>query len=170
MSKKLTVLFIGLGSIGTRHLRNLDHLCKERGIALYVDALRHDLRVPLRPGVEEMLANQLLDLDDDDAQPFYDIVFITNPTALHAEVLEHVKDRAGALFIEKPIVSRDQIYDGTRKLVNPGQKAYVAAPMRWSKVFMETKDYLDEHPEKHPFSARAICSISPSNALLMLIT
>ena len=59
MSKKLTVLFIGLGSIGTRHLRNLDHLCKERGIALYVDALRHDLRVPLRPGVEEMLANQI---------------------------------------------------------------------------------------------------------------
>ncbi len=158
MAKKLTVLFVGLGSIGTRHIRNLDHLCKEKGIDLYIDALRHDLTVPLRSGVEELLANQLLDLDDDDALPYYDIVFITNPTALHAEILEQVKDRAGALFIEKPIVSRDQIYTKIQKLVNPGQKAYVAAPMRWSKVFMETKDYLDEHPDKHPFSARAICS------------
>ena len=158
MATKLTVLFVGLGSIGTRHIRNLDHLCQERGIDLYIDALRHDLTVPLRSGVEELLDNQLLDLDDEDALPFYDIVFVTNPTALHAEILEQVKDRAGALFIEKPIVSRNQIYGSLNKLVNPGQKAYVASPMRWSKVFMETKDYLDEHPEKRPFSARAICS------------
>lgn len=158
MPKTLSVLFIGLGSIGTRHLRNLDHLCQERGIKLYVDALRHDLRVPLRSGVEELLRNQLLDLDDDDALPHYDIAFVTNPTALHRETLEQVKNRAGALFIEKPIVSRDQIYGSIQKITNPGQKAYVAAPMRWSKVFMETKDYLDEHPDKRPFCARAISS------------
>ncbi|MBQ6088283.1 MAG: hypothetical protein IJK95_01850, partial [Firmicutes bacterium] len=66
MAEKLTVLFVGLGSIGTRHIRNLDHLCKEKGISLYIDALRHDLTVPLRSGVEELLANQLLDLDDED--------------------------------------------------------------------------------------------------------
>lgn len=158
MSEKLNVLFIGLGSIGTRHLRNLDHVCKDRGITLRIDALRHDLTSPLRPGVEELLTNQFIDLEDEDALRRYDIAFITNPTALHAETLHHVKDRADALFIEKPIVSRNQIYGSLKDLINPGQKAYVAAPMRWSKVFMETKDYLDEHPDKRPYCARAISS------------
>ena len=36
----LTALFIGLGSIGTRHLKNLTAICAQRGLALRADALR----------------------------------------------------------------------------------------------------------------------------------
>ena len=158
MSDQLTALFVGMGSIGTRHLRNLSHICKEQGIALYCDALRSDLTNPLRPGVEEMLQHQFIQLDGSSALPHYDLAFITNPTALHAQTLFNIKDRATTLFIEKPIVARDQIYLSVKELTNPGQKAYVAAPMRWSKVFMETKDYLDEHPDQRVFNARAISS------------
>ena len=46
----LTALFIGLGSIGTRHLKNLTAICAQRGLALRADALRSDLARPLRPG------------------------------------------------------------------------------------------------------------------------
>ena len=38
----LTALFIGLGSIGTRHLKNLTASCAQGGRALRAEALRSD--------------------------------------------------------------------------------------------------------------------------------
>ena len=41
----MKVLFVGLGSIGTRHLKNLYTIAKEEGIELEVDALRSSNRI-----------------------------------------------------------------------------------------------------------------------------
>ena len=101
----LTALFIGLGSIGTRHLKNLTAICAQRGLALRADALRSDLARPLRPGAAELLHSQFTTLQDSAALPHYDLAFITNPTSLHAQALEEIRGLADALFIEKPIVS-----------------------------------------------------------------
>ena len=46
----MDVLFVGLGSIGTRHLKNLCGRCASRGIPLQVDALRSSPR-PLPPRI-----------------------------------------------------------------------------------------------------------------------
>lgn len=40
----MNVLFVGLGSIGTRHLNNLAEVCARRGIEFKADALRSSLR------------------------------------------------------------------------------------------------------------------------------
>lgn len=56
--RTITALFVGLGSIGTRHLKNLANLCADRGWALQADALRSDLSRPLRDGVAELLHAQ----------------------------------------------------------------------------------------------------------------
>ena len=53
--RTITALFVGLGSIGTRHLNNLANLCADRGWTLQADALRSDLTRPLRPGAAELL-------------------------------------------------------------------------------------------------------------------
>ena len=53
----MKALFIGLGSIGTRHLQNLTALCEKKGIPLQADALRSGSR-PLRPGAAELLHAQ----------------------------------------------------------------------------------------------------------------
>ena len=58
----LTALFIGLGSIGTRHLKNLTAICAQRGLALRADALRSGLARPLRPGAAELLHSQFTTL------------------------------------------------------------------------------------------------------------
>lgn len=147
---KLTALFIGLGSIGTRHLQNLTALCRERGIELQADALRSDPARPLRPGTAELLHAQLT---DPDALGAYDLVFITNPTSLHAEALRQAAGRAGALFIEKPIFDRTDV--DLAALLPAGQKAYVAAPMRWCGTMLALKELL---PGLRPFCARVICS------------
>ena len=104
--RQITALFVGLGSIGTRHLKNLHNLCTDRGWTLQADALRSDLHRPLRDGVAELLHAQSTDLANAPAQ--YDMVFITNPTSLHAEALQQVRGRGKALFIEKPIFSAEQ--------------------------------------------------------------
>ena len=104
--RTITALFVGLGSIGTRHLKNLANLCADRGWTLQADALRSDLTRPLRPGAAELLHAQYTDLAA--APAHYDMVFITNPTSLHAEALRQVKGRGAALFIEKPIFSAEQ--------------------------------------------------------------
>lgn len=151
----LTALFIGLGSIGTRHLHNLTLLAEDGAV---VHALRSDLSRPLREGVAEKLAAQFNSLEDPQALPHYDVAFITNPTSLHAEALRLLKGRAGALFIEKPIFSAEETGIDLSELLAPGQKAYVAAPMRWSAVMLALKEWLAANPALKPYSARVICS------------
>ena len=148
----LTALFIGLGSIGTRHLKNLSALCGARGIALQADALRSDPSRPLRPGTAELLRRQIT---DPAALGHYDLAFITNPTSLHAGALAQVRGKADALFIEKPIFSAEQTGLDLSALLEPGQKAYVAAPMRWCGTMLALKRHL---PELHPYCARVLCS------------
>lgn len=154
----LTALFIGLGSIGSRHLKNLHTICAERGITLAADALRSSLNRPLRPGVAELLRAQFTLLDDPAARGHYDLAFITNPTSLHAEALQSLRGRAGALFIEKPIFSADQAGLDPAALLDPGQKAYVAAPMRWCGVMLALKKRLETGADGRPYCARVLCS------------
>ena len=154
----LTALFIGLGSIGSRHLKNLHTICAERGITLAADALRSSLNRPLRPGVAELLRAQFTALDDPAARGHYDLAFITNPTSLHAEALQSLRGRAGALFIEKPIFSADQAGLDPAALLDPGQKAYVAAPMRWCGVMLALKKRLEAGADGRPYCARVLCS------------
>ncbi len=149
----LTALFVGLGSIGTRHLKNLKQLAPG---GVRVHALRSDLSRPLREGAEPLLEKQFTDLSE--ALPHYDLAFITNPTSLHAEALAQLKGRAETLFIEKPIFSAEQAGADLGKLLPPGQKAYVAAPMRWSAVMMAVREWLQNNPALAPYSARVICS------------
>lgn len=154
----LTALFIGLGSIGSRHLKNLHTICAERGITLAADALRSSLNRPLRPGVAELLRAQFTALDAPAAREHYDLAFITNPTSLHAETLQSLRGRAGALFIEKPIFSADQAGLDPAALLDPGQKAYVAAPMRWCGVMLALKKRLEAGADGRPYCARVLCS------------
>ena len=156
--RTFSVLFVGLGSIGTRHLNNLSALCRQRGLALRADALRSDSARPLRPGAAEKLHTQFTSLQDPAALAHYDAAFITNPTSLHADALRLLKGRADALFIEKPILDAEQTGADLSALLAPGQKAYVAAPMRWCGAMLALKAYLAAHPERRPYSARVICS------------
>lgn len=151
--KTLTALFVGLGSIGTRHLNNLADLCADRGWTLQADALRSDVTRPLRPGVAEKLHTQYTDVTALPAH--YDLVFITNPTSLHAEALRTVYGRGEALFIEKPIFSAEQSHLDLGDYLPAGQKAYVAAPMRWCGTMLALKELL---PTLRPYCARVICS------------
>ena len=146
----MEILFVGLGSIGTRHLRNLFAVAKEKGVQVQADALRPSMR-PLAEDVEGLLRAQYVSYDQ---LGHYDAAFITNPTHLHAHTLAELAGRVDCFFIEKPIFEGTG-YDLEQLGLGPEQKAYVAAPMRWCGTFLALKERM---PSLAPYSARVICS------------
>lgn len=145
----MDILFTGLGSIGTRHLKNLHTVAREKGIPVRAFALRSSGR-PLPETTRALLTEEYTALPDG---AHYDAVFLTNPTHLHFDTLRLLRGKADALFIEKPIF--DSANHDLSACLAPGQKAYVAAPMRWCGVMLALKKLL---PALSPYSARVICS------------
>lgn len=150
MTKSLTACFVGLGSIGKRHLKNLVTICAERGIALSVDALRHapaPLAVDIAPLIRTEYYNQ-------EELPHYDLIFICNPSQSHYETLCALNDRADHFFIEKPVFTCPLSDEELRPFADE-KKYYVACPLRHTKTFAALKDFVSSHPV---YSVRSICS------------
>ena len=104
----MKALFVGLGSIGQRHLRNFRKILGEEAEVLAYRTTKHRLVIENGEGVPcESLASRLRYREFNDLtealaeQP--KIVFITNPSAHHLEIA-HAAAAAGCdLFIEKPL-------------------------------------------------------------------
>ena len=145
----MKVLFTGLGSIGTRHLKNLHAVAAKRGVAVEAWALRSSGRV-LPDETRALLAREVREVPEGE---HFDAMFLTNPTSLHFETLRALRGKADALFIEKPIFDDPSLR--VEDCILPGQKAYVAAPMRWCGTMLALEKCL---PELRVYSARVICS------------
>ncbi len=146
----MKVLFTGLGSIGRRHLRNLHTLCGEQGAAVEVSALRAT-ETALPADIRPLVARELRALPEGEV---FDIAFITGPTQLHEAVIASLKGRVGAFFIEKPIFAHTGV-DLAALGLTEEQKAYVAAPMRWTGTYQALRQMLNAVA---PYSVRCICS------------
>ena len=104
----MKALFVGLGSIGQRHLRNLITLAPDTKIM----AVRHLRTVPLLSdanqvvtgssvnscyGIEEFESIEIALLEKPD------VIFITNPTNLHSDIAFRAMNGDAFIFIEKPV-------------------------------------------------------------------
>lgn len=147
----MKVCFVGLGSIGKRHLRNLEFICKKNNIELEVHALRNtnkELDMDIKSIISKV-ANNINDLDND-----YDITFITNPTSMHYETINLFSNKTLNMFIEKPIFHSVDCDFKNLNLRNEGVY-YVAAPMRYTNVIRKLKN---EIIDEKIYSVRNICS------------
>lgn len=127
-------LFVGMGSIGTRHLTNIKKILPN----IQIGTLRfkgHD--VP--DYVSNLIDFEYYELED--AKNFFpDLVFITNPTSLHVETALHFKGLVSGIFIEKPL--SDSIKEA-KKLHNNENNTlvHVACPMRFHPIIKFLKNY-----------------------------
>lgn len=129
--------FIGVGSIALRHMKNLNRICKERDIELWIDACRHSVSaVPCEYARKEYY--DLLELPDD-----YDAIFITNPTSKHIEAIKSLKNKTKAFFVEKPVCDINQISSLDELDVDEGKVVYVACPLRYNPVIQFIKQNVD---------------------------
>jgi len=139
-TKKLKVLFVGVGSIAKRHIRNLRKVCDERKIEIEIDALRRVKSLDAE-GIDCTYCDkELLPID-------YDIIFITNPTEFHLETLTDLHNHGKHFFIEKPICSVAQLEKATTIIGNINLRKdsvyYVACPLRYTSVIRYLKDNIN---------------------------
>lgn len=140
-------LIAGLGSIGRRHLRNLQAL-GERNIVLYRSHLHQlpddDMR-GLR--VETDLSAAL------DCQP--QAVIISNPTALHLKVAIPAALAGCHILIEKPVShTLDDIEDLNAVVKKSGSRILVGYQYRFHPGLKRVKQLLNSGVIGTPYSAR----------------
>ena len=141
--KSLKVCFSGVGSIAKRHIRNLAAVCAEKKISLQMDAYRRSGE--RQKGIDHIYT-AFEEVPDD-----YDAVFITN-----FEPLNRFHSRARHFFIEKPVVSLNQLETASEFQTRPDSVYYVAAPLRYNAVIQWIKNNVD------PAAVISVRSISSS--------
>lgn len=144
----MKALFIGVGSIGKRHIKDFYNECKRNGIVPEIYALR---RVINDLGeLNDYVSAQITEIGDKDS---YDVAFITNPTNLHYDALLKCKGKIKYYYIEKPIFEKTD-YDLTKLDIN-ADNSYVACPMRHTLTYWKLKEIVNKN---RVFSSRIICS------------
>ncbi|MCB2342097.1 Gfo/Idh/MocA family oxidoreductase [Clostridium estertheticum] len=147
----MKVCFIGLGSIGTRHLKNLVKIFDEYNLNLEVHALRRTQK-PLSLDIKSLINHEVFnesDLCDD-----YDMTFITNPNNVHYDSIKLMANKTKSMFIEKPIFD-NMHYDISKLNLRKNGIYYVAGPLKFSQVIQSLKKIL---VNESIYSIRAICS------------
>lgn len=124
----MKILFIGLGSIGTRHASIIHKLYPE--IELF--ALRYN---PNSETIHFPYIQNLYDWNDVVCNK-PDIAFICNPTYLHIETAIKCAIRKMHLFIEKPLCNNfKNIFELMQIIYQNNLTSYVAYPFRFHHEF-----------------------------------
>lgn len=144
---KLKVCFVGIGSIAKRHIRNLRTLSAQREVELQIDAIRRSYGKI--EGIDNVYIDSSQILDD------YDVIFITNPTDMHLQALKQFHERGRHFFIEKPVVSLNQVEEAKEFQPREDSIYYVACPLRYNAVIQYVKKNIDP---KSVISVRSISS------------
>lgn len=134
------ILFVGIGSIGRRHLQNIKKIMPE----VEVGALRSNKTI-LNPNFSKFIDFEYYNLED--AKKFNpDIVFVTNPTFLHMEISLEFVNKVAGIFIEKPVSdSIEKVHKLMEK--NTNTIIHVACPLRFHPAIEFIKNNLKSFSE-----------------------
>lgn len=149
----MKILFLGLGSIGQRHLRNILTISNENIEILAYRVTRETpaLNDRLEPvGESSILADKYNITEFSDLTEALnekpDIAFITNPSSLHVDSAIAAARSGCHLFIEKPLSDRMAGLDTLREIIEKQKLvATVAYQFRYHPAIIRTKEWLDNN-------------------------
>lgn len=155
-------LFVGLGGIGQRHLRNLR---SARGSSVEVHAYRVRREAQVVSDTLQVVPGEDLESKYDvrvhaelDAALAYrpDVVFITNPSSLHVEIARRALEAGAHVFVEKPLShSLAGVADLIRLAEHQNQVGFVAYQLRFHPGFLRTREILAQGLIGRPLLAEA---------------
>ena len=93
------VLFIGIGSIAKRHIKNLTVLMEQRKEKLQIDAFRSSKGYLISDDTRNYITEVYY--SEEKVPEDYDVVFVTNPTQMHLQAIERFCQKGRHFFIEK---------------------------------------------------------------------
>tara|TARA_B110000483_G_C18197102_1_gene543491 strand:+ start:1583 stop:2596 length:1014 start_codon:yes stop_codon:yes gene_type:complete len=150
--KKINCLFVGLGSIGQRHIRNLRKILGKK-INFY--AFRQIKNVPLinkngkkiKGSIEERYNIKLINKLDRIFRVNVDLVFITNPSSLHIKTVLRLKNLKNSyIFIEKPLDSNlKKIKELKYFLKKNNNKVFVGFNLKLHPGYLKLKDIINKN-------------------------
>lgn len=148
------IAFVGIGSIGKRHIRNVSEFLRSRGDTFSIDLYRTNPNGELPAEIAAVTDHRFLISDPLPENREYDVVFVTNPTSLHYDTVVKFLLVAKSFFIEKPV------FESTDKDCSvferyPDTVFYIACPLRYCQVLQYVSKNIDY---KEAFSVRAISS------------
>jgi predicted dehydrogenase len=142
---KLTLIFFGLGSIGSRLAR------------IVRDSYNHDLYAfrSTKNGLNDLGIDEVYEINDvERLSP--DVAFITNPTSLHVDTAIRSASMGTNLFIEKPLGDNLAKWDSLLDIVQKKRVlTYVGCNLRFDPIIQHLKRTLDLD---QIFYTRVICS------------
>lgn len=150
----LKIAFVGMGSIGRRHFRDLCKLLKQEKRNYTIDLYRSGIGTALTPDLTTDVHREIFLSKDTPISENYDIVFITNPTSVHYDSIRRFAGAARAMFIEKPVFHDPDVDLSTLCLRSDGIY-YVACPLRYHPVIDYVRSYI---PCGKAYAVRSICS------------
>ena len=151
--KQYKIAFVGLGSIATRHLKNVAAFLSNRGDVYSIGLYRSQMRA-LPEELQSLVSEVYLYADEIPADRQYDVVFVTNPTSMHYETLEKFCKNTKSFFIEKPVFDSTSVDETIFERLK-GIKSYVACPLRYNAVLQYVHENVNP---KEVIAARAISS------------
>ena len=132
------IAFVGLGSIATRHLKNVHAYLASQGNSCMVDLYRSFLGRPLSDELQPLVSNTYVYAEDLPSERMYDVVFVTNPTSMHYETVERFAAHTKAFFIEKPVFDSITVDEKIFETIK-GIPSYVACPLHYNAVLQYVK-------------------------------
>ena len=157
----MKILFIGMGSIGQRHLQNLRSLYGKEmkcfavrttlhntyikdGIARLVNDLAGFYKIEVFKSLKEALNEQE-----------YDAVFITNPSSLHSKMILTCLDYRVNIFVEKPLcISTNEAREINDKLSHTNSILYVGYQTHFDPIYKKVRDCIRSNGLGSVVSAR----------------
>lgn len=147
--EKIKVLFVGLGGIGQRHLRNIVLLL---GNNLEIYALRKknrqivlddDLKIVEKETLNEKYNIVCVSTVEEAYDKGVNIVFICNPTSLHKEILLRAMKLKCYIFIEKPISDNLEGIERLLSQEDQTKRVFVGYQNRYHPCIKQAKKCID---------------------------
>lgn len=141
-----TIVVVGGGSIGKRHISNLRKLGRTD---LYCLRREYDSRFEDENGVKvitsiEQVGNQKIDA-----------VFICSPTALHLEGIKYAVKLNASVFMEKPLThSLNDLLEAKSILSTYQRPFFIGFMLRYHPVVKKVKEIIDSRELGKVYSAR----------------
>lgn len=145
------VLFVGLGGVGQRHLRNL-RILKGDAVEIYAYRVRKSSFV-LNDQLK-IVENEELDIKyglhcvssmEEAFKNEVDTVFICNPTSMHLEILEQCIKHDCNIFIEKPISHNLSNFENINEYLERYQKVlFVGYQNRYHPCIQKMKEVIEK--------------------------
>lgn len=152
MNNTYKIGIIGLGSIGTRHLKNIVKVLERKNESYIIDLIRSGKGKEIEEEIAQHISSIFYSYDS--VPNDYDVIFVTNPTNLHFATIKKFISKTRHMFIEKPLFDKTVFWEDDLHLKSKSVY-YVACPLRYTNVIQYIKQKIDLNDV---FCARTISS------------